>query len=953
MKRPLWTRLSAAALALLLTAALPAEAWAADQESAAAPAEEAPFVETTPVPPQSSPEAPAPAPQPAPSAPQETQPGTSDVVINETNFPDDNFRAIVQGLQGGDDGSFTPDEIAVIKKIECKNQSIKSLKGIEHFTNLTVLVCSGNPLTSLDVSKNKKLEWLRCSETGLTSLDLTANTELVGLECNKNPLTGLDISQNIKLDVLECQASQLRSLDVSNNTALTDLKVMNNQLTTLDTSQNTELLTLNCFGNSDLQIDVSKNTKLKYLNCSRTFLDNLDVTNNTALEYLSCYGGALTSLDVSKNPKLGILLCNSNWLTTLDVSQNTALTNLECQNNQLTELDVSQNTALSTLRCQENKLAFLNLGNTQVTDPRNLSCHGNGRSITCGTSLNELNGFDPSKASQIQGGSFDGGKVNYTEDTLTYTYDLGNGESESFSMTRSAHNVTLVTGKKPTCAAEGWRDYYQCSGCGKSFEDQDGTKEITDLEAWKTGKGKLDKIPHTTGEWMHNDTQHWKVCSVCNATTEQAPHTYGDWETVTPPTETTEGLQRHTCTVCGYVEESKLPVIPPSSGGGSSGGGSSSGNSVVTKPDGTTITTKPDGTTITQKPDGTTITTKKDPVTGTVTEVTKRPDGSTTTVETHKDGTTTTTNKTPTGTTGTVTTDKNGNVTQAEGHVSNKDVEQSQKDDQPVKLPVTVPVTPEGENAPSIEIEVPKGSGSVDVEIPVEKPTAGTVAVVVKPDGAEVPVKQFIVTENSVILPLDGSAVIKIVDRSQHFVDVHGADHWAKEYVDFVTARDLFQGTSDNHFSPDISMTRGMLVAVLYRLEDSPSLPEENLGYPLSDVASDDWYSDAVYWAAYHGIVSGYHDGRFGPNDTITREQMAVILYRYAQHKGYDTADRAALDKFSDSEQVSAWSADALSWANAEGLVNGTSATTLTPKGHAARAQVAAILTRFCQRVVE
>lgn len=300
-----------------------------------------------------------------------------------------------------------------------------------------------------------------------------------------------------------------------------------------------------------------------------------------------------------------------------------------------------------------------------------------------------------------------------------------------------------------------------------------------------------------------------------------------------------------------------------------------------------------------------------------------------------------------------MTTDKNGNVTQAEGHVSNKDVEQSQKDDQPVKLPVTVPVTPEGENAPSIEIEVPKGSGSVDVEIPVEKPTAGTVAVVVKPDGAEVPVKQFIVTENSVILPLDGSAVIKIVDRSQHFVDVHGADHWAKEYVDFVTARDLFQGTSDNHFSPDISMTRGMLVAVLYRLEDSPSLPEENLGYPLSDVASDDWYSDAVYWAAYHGIVSGYHDGRFGPNDTITREQMAVILYRYAQHKGYDTADRAALDKFSDSEQVSAWSADALSWANAEGLVNGTSATTLTPKGHAARAQVAAILTRFCQRVVE
>ena len=356
------------------------------------------------------------------------------------------------------------------------------------------------------------------------------------------------------------------------------------------------------------------------------------------------------------------------------------------------------------------------------------------------------------------------------------------------------------------------------------------------------------------------------------------------------------------------------------------------------------------GSTVT-KPDGTTITTEKDPITGTVTEVTKRPDGSSTTVETQKDGTTTTTNKTPTGTTGTVTTDKNGNITQAEVQVSSKDVEQSQKDDQPVKLPVTVPVTPDGENAPSIEIDIPKGSGTVKVEIPVKNPTTGTVAVVVKPNGVKVPVKQSIVTENGVLLPPDGSAVIKIVDRSLRFVDVHGADHWAKEYVDFVTARDLFHGTSDTNFSPNRPMTRGMLVAVLYRLADSPSLPEENLGYPFGDVEPDDWYSDAVHWAALHGIVSSYNDGRFGPNDTITREQMAAILYRYAQHKDYDTADRAALDKFSDSEQVGSWSADALSWANAEGLVNGIDTGALVPTGSATRAQVAAILNRFVEYI--
>lgn len=926
MKIQPWTRLSAAVLAALLTAALPAGHWAAAWEDTAAPAEEAPLVETAPVP----------APQTAPSATPEGLSGVSDIAINKENFPDDNFREFVMTLKGGNDSSFSPEEIAALKEIECKNRGITSLTGIEHFTALTVLVCSKNPLTSLDVSQNTKLEWLRCSETGLTSLDVTANTELIGLECKNNQLTGLDLSKNAKLDVLDCPNSGLHSLDVSHNPVLTDLKVMNNYLTTLDTSKNPELVTLNCYGNSDLRIDVRANTKLKYLDCSRTFPINLDVTNNTLLEHLSCYGSGLTSLDVSKNTKLNVLRCNNNWLTSLDVSQNTALLQLDCEGNKLTELDLSSNTGLLELHCQDNQLAFLNIESTNVPKEHNdLSCHNNARPVPCGTSLGELNGFNVSKVSSPQGGNFDDNKVNYTADELSYQYDIGNGYSEAFGMTR-VHDIQLVKGQAATCTAEGWKDYYQCSGCGVTYKDQKGEQTIDDLQHWKAGEGKLGKTSHTpASEWKYDDTRHWKVCSICNDPVEQAAHTYGPWETVTPPTETAEGLQKRTCNACGYKETKALPVVPPSQGGGSGGGGSASGSS-----GGTTVT----------KPDGTTITTKKDPVTGTVTEITKRPDGSSTTVETKKDGTTTTTNKTPTGTTGTVTTDKNGNVTQAAGRVSGKDVEQSRKDGQPVKLPVTIPVTPEGEKAPGIAIEVPKGSGTVKVEIPVRKPTSGTVAVVVEPDGTEVAVKQSIVTKDSVILPLDGSAVVKIVDRSRYFMDVHGADHWAEDYVDFVVARDLFHGTSDTHFSPDRPMTRGMLVAVLYRLEDSPGLPEENMGYPFGDVMPDDWFADAVYWAAQSGIVSGYNAGQFGPDDGITREQLAVILHRYARYKGDDAADRAALDKFSDSAQVSSWSADSLSWANAEGLINGTGTGTLAPKASAQRAQVAAILKRFAEQ---
>ena len=113
------------------------------------------------------------------------------------------------------------------------------------------------------------------------------------------------------------------------------------------------------------------------------------------------------------------------------------------------------------------------------------------------------------------------------------------------------------------------------------------------------------------------------------------------------------------------------------------------------------------------------------------------------------------------------------------------------------------------------------------------------------------------------------------------------------------------------------------------------------------------YYATAVYWARMNGIVAGYSDELFGPNDTITREQMAAILYRYAQYKGCDTTAKADLSKFADAAQVGSYAVEAIRWANAEGLVSGTSDTTLTPGGSATRAQAAVILTRFCQNIVK
>ena len=184
------------------------------------------------------------------------------------------------------------------------------------------------------------------------------------------------------------------------------------------------------------------------------------------------------------------------------------------------------------------------------------------------------------------------------------------------------------------------------------------------------------------------------------------------------------------------------------------------------------------------------------------------------------------------------------------------------------------------------------------------------------------------------------------------FVDVP-EDAWYYDAVRYVNEKGLMAGTSATTFAPDLTTTRGMIVTILYRLEGSPNIEDEIWGYPFKDVDANAYYATAVYWARMNGIVAGYSDELFGPNDTITREQMATILYRYAQYKGCDTKAKADLSSYTDAAQVGSWAVEAIRWANAEGLVSGTSATTLTPKGSATRAQVAVILTRFCQNIAK
>ena len=178
------------------------------------------------------------------------------------------------------------------------------------------------------------------------------------------------------------------------------------------------------------------------------------------------------------------------------------------------------------------------------------------------------------------------------------------------------------------------------------------------------------------------------------------------------------------------------------------------------------------------------------------------------------------------------------------------------------------------------------------------------------------------------------------------FNDV-SANDWFASAVDYVTGKGMMNGTAANTFSPKANTTRGMVVTVLYRLENQPSTSAAS----FTDVASGAYYANAVAWANANGIVSGYGSGKFGPNDKVTREQLAAMLYRYAQNKKYDVSGAKSLDGYTDAQSVSSYAVPALQWANAAGVVTGKSGSKMDPKGYATRAEVAAMLMRFCENV--
>ena len=327
----------------------------------------------------------------------------------ESVFEDANLKNEMMNTFDTDkDGIISPAEAQGVTEITINTDNIASLEGLEHFPDLTTLVCAGSSsqdggLTTLDVSAFTKLETLDCSNNNLTeiifdsrvrgaqhgsgggpgprsyrgsslnlsgcttlrridcsgnqleSLDVSGLSLLTYLDCGRNRLTSLDVSGLLLLSYLDCGENNLISLNLSGATALDSLYCVFNNLTSLDVSGNTALTWLYCGANSLTSLDVSQNTALIEFSCKGNNLSSLDLSNNTALIGFSCAGNNLTLLDVSQNTALIGIYCNANNLSSLNVSNNAALTELNCAYNNLTSsLDVSNNTALTWLNCTNN-----------------------------------------------------------------------------------------------------------------------------------------------------------------------------------------------------------------------------------------------------------------------------------------------------------------------------------------------------------------------------------------------------------------------------------------------------------------------------------------------------------------------------------------------------------------------------------------------------------------------
>ncbi len=360
---------------------------------------------------------------------------SADEALDDKNFPDASLRTyLAQHFDDNGDKVLSTAELQKVTRLNLSKRSVRNLKGVELLSNLQVLECDDNAITSIDVSRNRELAYLDCSGNRLSELNVEDNRKLETLICYSNGMGSLNLGDNEAIQTLDCSNNHLLALQVEKQINLASLDVTSNQLLGLDLSKNAALEELLCGRNDILELNLANNGKLKRLNCSRNELASIELPETTALNSVVCDDNNLSALNVGKNTGLRTLQCANNKIMTLDVANATRLETLKCDNNLIASLNLANSTRLLSLECGNNRLAFLNLGSNVELESADVA--GNERSVYVGedgsVDLEGMEGFEVGKAKNWSNASVtEGGKVTAsTNGVVTFTYEMAPSQAE-------------------------------------------------------------------------------------------------------------------------------------------------------------------------------------------------------------------------------------------------------------------------------------------------------------------------------------------------------------------------------------------------------------------------------------------------------------------------------------------------------------------------------------------
>lgn len=745
------------------------------------------------------------------------------IAINAQNFPDDAFHTFVANYDTDKNNLLSPEELATVTTMECRDLGIADLTGIAYFTALEKLNCTANRLTALDVSSNTALKQLYCGKNRLTSLNVNGNAALKDLLCFKNRLTALDVSENTALTYLDCSNNQLTSLDISKNTQLHTLYADNNAYEIEpDESVKFNLSTLpggfnrskaggwtggSVSGNT---LTVDKDAALvtytydvgKAIDGKSTVAFTLmikDADTGIAMDAAHFPDAAFraylsdpdSNIDRNQDSVLSageialvkeITIDEDKKLTDLTgIGYFTALEELDCSDCRLTSLDVSRNTELTRLDAERNTYEI------RPGDDGNFD-------------LSTLPGkFDASKASEWNGGTVENGilTVNKEAEEVTYDYDCGNKQTVNFM---------LKIAKRYTVTAYGLYGGAMGIKPGETYTRKYAKGESVDLQIGMREGYTLESL---TLEGITEDKLSWQAKG---------------HEVVTRGISFTMPTNDVTITV-NWAKN----------GSSSSGGSSSSPNYSITAPDKTE--------------NGSVTVDAKSAKRGSSVTITVTPDKGYT-LETL------------------TVLDKDG-----------KEISVTKKSD--TQYTFTMPSGKVEVKASFMEdnsmlnyfVDVKASDSYYDAVLwAAEKGiTSGTDAVHFSPSAP--------CTRAQIVTFLWRAAGSPVVNYAMDLSDV-SEDAYYAEAVRWALSEGITTGTGADQFSPGATCTREQAVTFLYRTAGSPAVSGESA---FEDVGADDYYARAVAWAAQNGVTNGISQVLFGSGNDCTRAQIVTFLYRAAQ----------------------------------------------------------------------